>query len=474
MTERATLFTVLCIAACCTLPGSVLVAQAPAQYLVQHDTVRYELVNPFRMYWARGTDTIGDRVRGASVESHVWSGTDKSPIVQVAVQNLSVNRIPETSAYSIAPSGKVMLIDGKPPKPGSRADLLPRLPLVPLRIGARWSDTTATSGDAGAVGEELDEAVRTYEVARLFDTLGTRAAEIHAVGTWHMRSSFWVDSTNGRSAWLDVRGPMDEHDLFDVSHGRLLQRAWKMDLRGRGVAPTGAADTIAAGLFSEEVMRVSDSPRTRFLLRALPGSDTAVTVDMTRNAPILLHTVARDASAITASLTRNDGMVGVAHVQFDGAVVRTYDATWADSGETLVTQYVSRDGAQLVVHRSGKPDDKLSIPEGAWGIADYAMEELLAPTLLAVPRDGASHPFAVYRPYPGHWDSVTVKVTPRADALVCVLTMGKDAPEIIVLTTAGDYLYGENSGPTSARRFPLGAARREQLRALFASKNPGT
>jgi len=474
MTARLTLLAALRIAACSTLPGSVLVAQAPVHYLVQHDTIRYEIVNPFRMYWARGTDTIGNRIRDVSVETHVWSGTAKNPIVQVAQQNLDVNHSKKSNAYSITPAGKMMLIDGQPPAPGGRADLFPVLPSVPLRIGARWSDTTGTSGNAGKVGDELDEAIRTYEVARLFDTLGTRAVEIRGVGTWHMRLSFWVDSAAGRSSWLDVQGPMDEHDLFDVSHGRLLRRAWKMDLRGRGVPPMGAADTIAAGLFSEEVMRESESPRMRFLLGALPGRDSAVTVEVARNAPILLHTVARDEGAITASLTRNDGMVGVAHAQFDGAVVRTYDATWADSGETLVTQHVSRDGGKLVVHRSGKADEKLSIPEGAWGIADYAMEELLAPTLLAVPRDGAAHPFAVYRPYPGHWDSGTVTVTPRADVFLCKLTLGKEAPVFVVLTSAGDYLYGEDSGPSSSKRFPFGATRQAHVRAIFATKNPGS
>jgi hypothetical protein len=338
----------------------------------------------------------------------------------------------------------------------------------------RWTDTSGSRGNAGKVGEELDEAIRTYEVARLFDTLGTHAVEIRANGTWHMRTSFWVDSAAGRSAWLDVQGPMDEHDLVDVSHGRLLRRAWKMDLRGRGMPPTGATDTVTAGLFSEEVMRMSDTPRTHFLLRALPGTDTAVTVDVSRNAPILLHTVARDESAVTSSLTRNDGLVGVAHARFDGALVRAYDATWADTGETLVTQQVTLDGARLVVRRSGVPEERLSVPEGAWGIADYSMQELLAPALLGVARDGTAHPFAVYRPFSGHWDTGTVTVNQRSGALVCVLSLGGGSPEVVVLTPDGDYLYGEDSGPTSAKRFPFGAARQQRLRAIFASKKPGS
>jgi hypothetical protein len=267
---------------------------------------------------------------------------------------------------------------------------------------------------------------------------------------------------------------MDEHDLFDVTHGRLLTRAWKMDLRGRGVPPTGAADTIAAGLLSEETMRASDSPRTRFLLRALPGSDSAVSLDMSRNAAVLLHTVARDEGAISASLTRNDGMVGVARAQFDGTVVRTYDAIWADSSATLVTRHISRDGTHLIVHRSGASDTTVTIPAGAWGIADYSMEELLAPTLLGIPRDSTAHPLAVYRPFGGHWDTGTVTVRTHSDALVCVLSFGGGAPEIVVLTPDGDYLYGETGGPHPGKRIPFGAARQARLRAIFESAKPGS
>ena len=472
MIDRMTLFGALRIAALCVFSCPAIVAQAPARYLVQHDTIRYETLNPFRMYWARGTDTIGNPVRERSVQSHLWSGTVDKPIVQVAAQNLSVSRKLGSNAYSLSPTGKVMLIDGKPPGSMSTVDLLIPLPSVPLRSGTRWTDTTTSGIGAGVVGDERDEAIRTFEVARLFDTLGTRVAEIHGAGTWHMRLSFWVDSAAGRSSWLDVQGPMDEHDLFDVSHGRMLTRAWKMDLRGRGVPPTGAADTVNAGLFSEELERVSDAPRTRFLLRALPGADSAVTIDMERKLPVLLHTVGNDETGVTSSLSRNDGMVGVAHAEFDHSIVRSYDATWADSGETLVTQHISRKGNQLLVRRSGAADDRLPIPEGAWGVADYSMQELLAPTLLVIPRDGAAHPFAVYRPFSGHWDTGTATVRMRADALVCVLAFGTAAPEVLLLTSNGDYLYGENSGPTAAKRFPLGAARRERLRAILASINP--
>ena len=472
-TDSFQIRTMLKLSILCALLAAQLPAQQPAHYAIQRDTLRYELDNPFRMYWARGADTIGDRVRGRTVETHVWSGTADRPAVRVAIQSLNVSRFAKSSDYALTPAGHVVTEDGKAPTPGARADLLLPLPSQPLRVGVRWSDTTSTGPGTGAVGQELDEATTDWEVTRVLDTLGTRVAEVRAHGTWHMRLSYWVDSAAGRVAWLDVKGPMTERGLVDVTHWSMIERAWKMDLRGRGVPPSGAADTIAAGLISEETMRVSESPRTRFLLRPLPGADTSVTVEPEHNSPILLHTTARDRQAVTASLARNDGMVGVAHAAFDGAVVRSYDATWADTGHSLVTRQVVRRGNVLRVTRSGSRDTVVAVPGRAWGIADYSMQELLVPVLLALPRDTAARDFAVYRPFAAHWDTGIVVVHERAGMLIFTLTVGSGGAEVLVVTPDGDYLYGENSGPDSAKRFPGGAKRQEQLRTLFATLRGG-
>lgn len=456
----------------CAFVAAPLAAQQPAHYAVQRDTLRYELTNPFRMYWVRGADTIGDRVTGRTVETHVWSGTPDRPAVRVALQSLNVTRFRKSTEYLLTPTGHVLMADGKPPAPGDRGDLLVPLPAQPLRVGVRWTDTTGTGAGTGAVGEEIDQAVREWRVTRLIDTLGVRVAELHANGTWHMRLSFWADSAAGRKAWLDVEGPMTERALIDATHWSMIERSWQMDLRGRGVAPSGTTDTIAAGLLSAETMRLSNSPRTRFLLRPLPGADTSVTVGA-EGGVILLHTIARDAQGITSSMARNDGMVGVAAARFDGGVARSYEATWADTGGALVSQRVVRDAKGLHVTRSSVRDTVLALPDGAWGIADYSMQELLAPALLALPRDSAAHPFAVYRPFAGHWDSALATVRERGGMLVVSLTGESAAPEILVLTPDGDYLYGENSGPTAAKRYPAVARRQEQLRAFFAALNGG-
>jgi hypothetical protein len=451
--------------------GSLAAQSAPKapRYVVQRDTIRYELRNPFRMYWARGRDTIGDPVNAVSVETHVWSGTADRPVVRVAYQSLGVSRFAKSNDYVLSPTGRILTIDGKPPGPGERGDLLIPLPAQALRVGVRWTDTTGTGPGKGADGEELDETIRAWEVARLFDTLGTHVADVRARGSWHMQLSYLADSATHRLAWLDVQGPMAEHDLFDVTHGRLLERSWHMDLRGRGVPPSGAPDTVAAGLRSAERMTISDSPRIRFLLRPLPGADTSVTVDTTRQSSILLHTSMRGANRMTSSLSRNDGMVGIAEIEFDGGAPVSYKATWAESGAGLIEQSLTRGAGGLVVHSSQRRDTTLALPNVAWAIADYGMSELLAPAVLSLPRDGVAHPLAVYRPYPGHWDQGTASVLARGGALIATLRFGTEAPALLAFTPEGDLLYGENSGPRGAKRFPSDAVRQARFRTLLST-----
>lgn len=453
----------------CTV-AITLSAQQPSHYRVQRDTLFYRIENPFRMYWMNGADTIGPPVHSVSVESHLWSGADGAPAVRVSAQQVDVNRSTKVNEYRVTPSGRVVTIDGAAPKPGDRVDLLASLPDRPLSVGVRWTDTTSSGHGKGAVGEELDEAVRTFEVTRLFDTLRTRAAEVKGTGRWHMQLSFWVDSAARRSSWLDVQGPMEEDDLVDIGNGRLLEKSWSMDLRGRGVPPSGRADTVAAGLRSKETMRMEDSPRVRFLMRPLPGTDTSVTLDLEQNAPVLLHTEGRGADGLVATLSRNDGMVGVARATFAADTLASYKALWsADSGAAMVEQSIARDGARLRVQRSGKRDTVLVMPSGVWGVSDYAMESLLGPELLALPRDGTAHAISVYRPYPGHWDSGSATVQAHASLLVVTLRFKDDAPEVLIFTPEGDLLYGENSGPTKSKRIPLGSARQERLKTFLAT-----
>ena len=443
-------------------------AQAP-RYVARHDTLRYTIDNPYRMYWLRGADTIGPARHELSVESHVWGGTAAEPEVTVQSQLLDVSRRLQRHAFMLAPNGRVRSIDRAPPNASLAVDLLLHLPATPLEAGSTWTDTVRAEGK-DAAGPEVYDVIRSYRVQRTLDTLGAHdVADVSAHGTIRYRFGFVANSAKPEAAWLDVTGPDTERYLFDPHAGRLLARRWDMHLVGRGVAPD-APDTVPAGLESAEVISVSDTPVTRFLLEPLPGTDTSITFDMQRKTLVLLHTTARGRSGITASLTRNDGMVGVASVGVSGSHITDYHATWSGA-DGLRTQAITvRDGALVLVRQGGR-DTSIALPaDTAWAIADYAMSELMAPALLAVPRDGKPHPFAVYRPVPAHWDRGTAMVRSRGEFVVVALEFeDEDRPETLIFGTDGDCLFVDNAGPVESRRVPSGAKRFARFQAAMAA-----
>ena len=458
------------LALACVAP--IAGAQAPPRYRVSADTLRYTIRNPFRMYWVKGTDTTGTPQDARSVESHRWSGSPERPEVAIHQVSLDVGRRTSDDVYTIAPTGRVVQIDGRAPKSSERIDLLLHLPAAPLVAGTRWTDTVRVTGtDPG--GAQWYEVTRSYRVARLVDTLGARrVAEIEATGTVRTRFGFWVDSAAGRAAWIDVSGPVTERYHFDAAGGRMLSRSWDMDLRGRGVSPAGP-DTIVAGLRSKSTFTLEDLPAVRFLLARLPGADTSVTINLANGSPVLLHTTERTSGRISSSLVRNDGTVGVANVAARDGAITEYHATWADSGRALWTHDIAVRPGGLVMKQPGRPDTLFTPPAGSrWAVADYAMEEFLVPVLLAIPRDSVARPFAILRPYARRWDSGTVVAQTRGPVVLITLRVGSaDAAAVVVLTPDGDYVYGETAGAGRTRRVPVDAIRRARLEVLL--KDPG-
>lgn len=443
-------------------------AQAP-HYAAGHDTLRYTVLNPFRLYWLHGDDTIGPEQRELSVESHVWSGPPERPRVTIRNQLLDVSRRLQHHVYALEPNGRVRTVDGGAPQASQSVDLELQLPASPLRAGTTWTDTVRAEG-ADAAGPDLYQVVRTYDVRRMLDTLGVHgAADVEAHGTVHYHFGFLVDSAARKIAWLDVAGADTEQYVFDTQAGRLIGRRWAMHLVGRGVAPD-APDTVPAGLESVEVVSLSDTPLTRFLLEPLPGADTSLTFEVANRSIILLHTASRTKTKISASLARNDGLVGVASVDVNASSITGYRATWTDS-TSLRTQAVIVRPRSLLLVRHGQPDASVAIPAGAsWGIADYAMNELLTPVLLALPRDGAPHPVAIFRPYTAHWDTGTARVRTRGDFIAVALQLSNEQnPETMVFTKDGDFLFGDNADSMDSRRVPSDARRIGHLQAALAA-----
>lgn len=465
---RTRLVRAACAVAAFLAAADVAPSQAP-RYAARHDTLRYTIDNPFRMYWLHGSDTVGPQQHEVSVESHVWGGSPSQPDVTVHNQLLDVSRRMQRHVYALSPNGYVRTIDRRRPGASQALDLLLPLPPMALRAGTSWTDTVSASG-TDAAGPELYEVIRRYTVRRMLDTLGARrVADVDARGSIHYRFGFSVDAATHTTAWLDVAGPDTERYLFDTEAGRLIARQWDMHLVGQGVPPD-APDTVPAGLESVETIALSNTAATRFRLDPVPGADTSLTFIVQSQAIILSHTTARRATQIMTSLTRNDGMVGVATADVSGSRIAGYRATWADS-TGLRTQSITVRGSALLFVRHGERDTSVAIPAGAsWGIADYAMDDLLAPVLLAVPRDGASHAVAVFRPTSAHWDTGTATARTSGDFVVLALELSGDTrPETLVFTRDGDFLFGDNADAPGTRRVASDAKRFARLQAAMTA-----
>ena len=358
----------------------------------RHDTLRYTVLNPFRLYWLHGDDTVGPDQRELSVESHVWDGPAERPRVTIRNQLLDVSRRLQHHVFALEPNGRLRTINGGPPKASQVSDFLLQLPPTPLRIGTSWTDTVRADG-TDAAGPELYQVIRTYRVRQLVESLGAHdVAQVDAHGTVHYRFGFLVDSAAHKIAWLDVAGPDTEQYLYDPQAGRLLGRRWTMHLVGRGVAPN-APDTVPAGLESVEVVALSDTPLTRFLLEPLPGADTSLTFQVSNRSIILLHTTSRTKTKISASLARNNGLVGIAAVDVNAASITAYHATWTDSTSLRTQAVIVRSGSLLLVQ--ARPTGYVGRDTGRRVVGHrqtYAINGAVDAGVVALPRDGAPHP----------------------------------------------------------------------------------
>ena len=429
------------------------------------------LVNPYKMYVVRGGDTLGNPIHSVSVEAQRWQATRAGLQVEVRALDLDIHRRIKVDTFGVTPLGALQSINGRAPGFSERIDFLLRLPPRALAPDLTWSDTLR-SPLGGPSGIDRYNVTRNHRVTRIFDSSGTRLADVRSTAAIEYRQSWWRDSVAGKFVVFDVAGPDTERFLFAVKTGQLWHRSWSMHLVGTATIPGDVAgvDTVPAGLRSEETQDIIPQSRARLLLRPLPGVDTAVTVQKD-GGTALLHTVQRGGDTITASMVRNDGVVGTAQARFRRGIVQSYTALWTDTTVTPRQTSIAFDGDSLLKVRDENRDTTLAVPTRWWGIADYAMNELLVPAFLAHPADGMTQDFAIYRPFPRHWDVGVASVRSIGDNFIASFRLGTDsATTYLLITRDGDLLFAENSGPTGAQRLPSeGSARRATLEAILKS-----
>lgn len=231
--------------------GEAVLAQAP-RYQPSTDTVRYQSLNSYLMYFVRGGDTLGEpasttaresrQFRKAAASLELWTRLEGS-------EGFSAEEI-----YSITPEGRVTAVGGRPVRdvPNARVDVLPRFATGsgPLNAGVQWTDTVAVRGTQ-SYGATHYEVRREYRVVRTVDSLDTRLALIVANGQMKLRQGGWQDSAQGLVWWQEATGPIADTIWFDLRDGDIRQSVGVMNLSGTGgFGPIGGGVTMPSGLRS--------------------------------------------------------------------------------------------------------------------------------------------------------------------------------------------------------------------------------
>ena len=281
-------------------------------------------------------------------------------------------------------------------------------PLVALPEGGRfaagfaWTDSiiradTSTRGTTTQVH-------RRFEVARILDTLETRAAVVEATfRTQEYRPhdpDFLVTET---LLSMQTAGTGSARYVFDVATGRLLARSARA--RASGFAATTHGDgmqSIPAGRRLTSFRRPIDPGRAALLRRARSfGSSETTTF---RWAPEVYHrTELRGDTAESLHISTTSG-VTVGRTEFrEGRVVRHVVERTGPDG--------SRAASFAVQGEEAAGDVRLRPPSGVvgWGVAEAGMEEHLWPVLAGLPPAKQPQRFAIYRPLERSWERVLVR-----------------------------------------------------------------
>jgi hypothetical protein len=348
------------------------------QYRPSDTPLWYKTDNPFKLFWVRGTDTLGTPARNVGVERHQWSKNAGRLINVVTDYSLDTRRTVKVDTLEVSAHGRVLSIRSVGEK-NERVDLLLPLPAGGnLDVGRIWTDSMRQDS-IGVHGPRYYAINRRLEVKSVEVRKARKVALVEATGEILYRFDFTVDSASGAFVWTDMRGPVDEAFEFDVESGQMLKRTWNMHLRGKGGIPNpnGGVDTVSSGLDSRQDMVAIDSAEALERARPLVGSDTTVTIG--QQGEILLHVTNWTSNAIISGMARNDGTVGSAKLFLDGAAPSRFESLWTSPDYPRKTISLTASKSQLI-DKHGK---SFSVPREIEGyaIADIGMEELMAPLI---------------------------------------------------------------------------------------------
>ncbi len=215
-----------------------------------------------------------------------------------------------------------------------------------------------------------------------------------------------------------------------------------------------------------EVREFHDSATSlirRMSSRALTPGDTFFTWNPGPGG--LIHTVASDQAGTRSSLLRGDGMIGTANIRWLGRHATEFDVEWTTrdsiTGKPLkdIESHGHAVGDTLYV--SGTKPLHTPLPKGFWAIADFGMEEALIPLIPILPSTGESQRVAVFRPWHGRWDTITVALRDTAGFRLLDIWSEQKTHELMVVTGRGELLWTVRFDQPGERR-PLEGSSRYQ------------
>ncbi|MEN8373943.1 MAG: hypothetical protein ABFS34_00685 [Gemmatimonadota bacterium] len=439
-----------------------------AAYLPQADTLWYEKTNPFRLYWVRGADTLGWSGDNAAVEAHVWTRAPPAALSGIVAQHaLDAAREVKEDTFLVAPTGRVLSINGPGAGPDGRWDLLPPLPgdtsaLVP---GAVWRDSLSQTWE-DEHGSHRYAVTRRLEVWEVSDSLGGRIARIRSEGEVDYRDAFLVDSALGLVTTMAVSGPVEETFLVDVAAGRMVSRSWSMRLLGSGTirAPGEPTETLPAGLISRQTLRLTSADRAALLARPLPGRDTTFALSFA-DGRSALHTAATADSLIVGGQALTGGRVSTVELRLSGAVPE--QIVWRMSAPLEATREV------ILTVAEGAIADEVGAPlvpppsVAVWGFWLEGHEELLTPLAFTLPVDSVSRRFAVWDLANEGWLEGEALILDLEGSMLAVFAFDGPLPVLSVLVSPGGELLYAERGTEGERAPPPGGEKRAMVEELL-------
>jgi hypothetical protein len=201
----------------------------------------------------------------------------------------------------------------------------------------------------------------------------------------------------------------------------------------------------------------------RMSSRALTPGDTFLTWNPGPGG--LIHTVASDRAGTRSSLLRGDGMIGTANVRWQGSHPSEFEVEWTkrDSINGKPIRDVESHGHVMgdTLHVLGTKPLDTPLPRGPWAVADFGMEEALIPLMAMLPSTGASR-VAVFRPWHGRWDTISVAVHDTAGFRIADLWSDQKTHELMVVAARGELLCIVRFDQPDERRPLEGSARYQE------------